>query len=31
MANTTVVGTEQHKLVRKAAVAAFIGNFCRVV
>lgn len=27
MANTTVVGTEQHKLVRKAAVAAFIGNF----
>ena len=27
MANTTVVGTEQHKLVRKAAVAAVIGNF----
>lgn len=27
MANTTVVGTEQHTLVRKAAVAAFIGNF----
>ena len=26
MANTTGGGTEQHKLVRKAAVAAFIGN-----